>query len=188
MPPKQPEISEKEQMMERIKNLENRVRLLERMTTPTKVKKGVLTWLGETATECKPFATVIRECTMRADLLLTLKKQGLTSAIMALWTRVFVKGAADCPLRSYSLSPSTLYGFDGEWKKMDQVSFGVLMRASEQWFIRAIMAECAEGSEVGSALFAKVIDSSADTPRLRSRLCTFLRQTLKEVRMYEFEP
>ena len=193
MPPKTKpsDMTEMEQVLARVKDLENRVKVLEKMGTPTRVKQEILPWLAKTVTECPPYAEAIKRCTtpaIRTDLLGRLKKQGLTATIMALWTHVFTKGAAECPLRCYALSPSTLYGFDGEWKKMGQQEYGTLVRASEQWIIRAIKAECAEGSEMSAMLFGKVVNSSADAARLRSRLCRYLQQSLKSIRTYEFEP
>jgi len=193
MPPKKKpsDMTEMEQVLARIKDLENRVKVLENMGTPTRVKQEILPWLEQTVTECPKFVDAIKACStpaIRASLLLTLRKLGLTAAIMALWTHVFNKGAPDCPLRCYALSPSTLYGFDGKWKKMSPQDYGTLVRASEQWFIRAIKAECPEGSEMSSVLFGKVVDSSADAPRLRSRLCKYLKQSLKSITTYEFEP
>lgn len=185
------DMTEMELVLARIKDLENRVSVLEKMGVPTRVKQEILPWLAKTVIECPPYAEAIKRFTtpaIRTDLLLTLKKQGLTATIMALWTYVFTKGASECPLRCFALSPSTLYGFDGEWKKMGQHDYGMLVRASEQWIIRAIKAECTEGSEMSTMLFAKVVDSSADVSRLRTRLCKYLQQSLKNIRTYEFEP
>lgn len=193
MPPKKTpsDMTDMEEALARIKDLENRVKVLEKMGTPTRVKKEILPWLAQTLTECPKYVDAIKTCStpaIRASLLLTLRKQGLTAAIMALWTHVFTKGAPECPLRCYELSPSTLYGFDGEWKKMGIQDYGTLVRASEQWLIRAIKAECPEGSEMSSTLFGKVVNVAADAPRLRSRLCKYLKQSLKSITTYEFEP
>jgi len=179
-----------EEALTRIKELENRVRVLENMGTPTRVRQDILPWLAQTVTECPTYVDAIKTCStpaIRASLLLTLRKQGLTATIMALWTHVFIKGAHECPLRCYEMSPSTLYGYDGEWKKMSPRDYGMLVRASEQWLIRAIKAECPEGSEMSSLLFGKVVNSPADAPRLRTRLCKYLQQSLKSIRTYEFK-
>jgi hypothetical protein len=175
-------------LQEDVRELQNRIRLLERLVQPTKVRRGLLEWLRETKPPVSYLDTIRRQAD-RGNLLLVLQQQGLPAAMMALWTKVYQPDDPDCPLRTYNIAPQILYGYDGnDWVKITAIEFKTLHQVTEQWFYRAIRAEHGEGTEAATAAMQRILNSSSDTSKLRPRLSTYLRRTLKEVRIYEFEP
>jgi hypothetical protein len=178
-----------ETVYQRLRELESRVRLLEKMTVPTKVRRGIPDWLNETYPDVPTASEVIKGCKDRGNLVTVLRTQGLGNAMMALWTKVFVPDAEDCPLRCYNTAPLNIYAIaDGNWAVMGPREFELLTRVSEQWLLRAIAAEHGEKSDTAMMLREKVLNPSCDITRLRTRLGGFLRRTLREVKQYEFEP
>ena len=177
-----------ESLLERVKDLENRVRLMERLHTPIKIPRGILDWLSETQPSCPHYLEVIRECTDHSSLIRTLQRQGVNAATMALWTKVYVPGSPDCPLRCYDVSPHNLYAFTGTWTKIGPREFSAIHRTTEQWFLKAIKSEFVDGSEGATQLLQKILHASSDPTKQRARLCTYLRRSLKAVKVYEFEP
>jgi len=182
--------TEFERLQTEFRALKMRVALLERLTSPTRTRRSVLDWLqNDNPAPRLSFTDVIRTHDPDDNLLPVLQSQGLTKAVFALCSHALQPGAPECPLRSYDLAPSTLYGYDGSaWIKIGPAELTALRRQCEQWFMRAIRAEHAPGSETGSLLLQKILTGSLDTKTLRGRLAGYLRRTLKEVRIYEFEP
>jgi hypothetical protein len=172
-----------------LRELQDRLRLLERLNKPTRTKKEVISWLSETVPRGPSYLDTIRLFAVRDNLLLILERQGLGPAMMSLWTRAFARDDPGCPLRSFNISPLNLYGFNGkEWEKVTPEGFRTLRQASEQWFLRAIRAEHVDGSGAATQLLQKVLNASSDTSKLRPRLVNYLRRSLKAVKIYEFEP
>ena len=178
-----------EELQETVRELTSRLRILEKLSKPTKMRREVLPWLQETVRPAHSYLTLIRQHAERDNLLLTLQRQGLSAATMALWTKVYRLDDPDCPLRSFNISLLNLYGYDGnEWKKIGPDEFRLLRQASEKWFMRAIKAEYPDGSEGATQLLEKVLNAAADASKLRTRLANYLRRSLKEIKVYEFEP
>lgn len=178
-----------EDLQETVRELTSRLRILEKLSKPTKMRREVVPWLQETVRPPNSYLSVVRNHAERDNLLLTLQRQGLSAATMALWTKVFRLDDPDCPLRSFNISPLNLYGYDGkEWKKVGPDEFRLLRQASEKWFMRAIRAEYPEGSEGATQLLDKVLNAASDASKLRTRLANYLRRSLKEIKVYEFEP
>jgi hypothetical protein len=184
-----PNMSAMESVLQRLRELESRVRLLERLNTPTKVRRAIPEWLNENYSDVISSSDVIKGCNDRDNLISVLRTQGLNNAIMALWTKVFIPDAEDCPLRCYNVAPLNIYTIvDGKWIVMGPSEFKMLNRVSEQWMLRAIATEHGEKSDTAMMLREKVLNPTCDMTRLRTRLGAYLRRTLREVKEYVFEP
>jgi hypothetical protein len=184
------ELAEWEKLQEKVHHLERQVNLLMKMSNPTKVKREVIDWLNEEQKGLPySYLDMIKNKAVSNGNLQALKKQGISVAIHSLWTSVFDPSSTECPLRCYDLAPTILYGYDGEkWIRMTPADFKMLVQVSEQWFLRAILAEYPNDSDTAPKLRKKIFESSTEHSKLRTKIANFVRRSLKSIKIYEFEP